>query len=176
MRYNGMGPGNPSQQGPGGMAPPMNPMQKSGMQGMQPPQPMQNQSSGQQGGAYVPPWMQAQEANGAANAQLSQDIMRLEDQLRQATMSGANPMMISGLQAQLQRLQQQQQQSVQRQMLDSRQQAFNQERRAGAPGIGGATNPNSGLYTANSGFDQQLLGLILGGGMGMTGGGPGMNQ
>lgn len=165
-----MGPGNPSQQGSGGMAPPMNPMQKSGVQGM--PQPMPK-PGGNQGFSPGLQSFQGFESNQADRMQGFQDVRRLEDQLRQAVMSGENPMVIAGLQSQLQRLQQQQQQSAQGQMLDSRQQAYDQERRASAPGVGGASNPNVGAYASNSAFDQQLLGLLLGGG-GMGGpGGPG---
>lgn len=178
MRFTGQGPqGFPGQQGPGGMAPPMNPMQKSGMamqqgqpgmSGQGGPQPMSN--PGGLSGGGLPPALQAFQNNNNQAQANADELSRVEQQLIRAQMFGADPYTIAMLQKKYDDLQAQMDARRQAQMARDQKQFNNMTAANSAPGIGrGTPNTYSPGYQAaarNQNLDQQLIAAIIGGGGG----------
>ena len=96
----------------------------------------------------------------AAGSNLQPQIDDIMMQMQQAQFSGANPMVISGLQMQLQQLQRQQQESNARQMAD-----MMRNQPVGSPRIGGGTSVNQ-QGQQNYQADMWLLQQLMGGGGG----------
>lgn len=170
MRFTGQGPqGFPGQQGPGGMAPQMNPMQKQGVQMPQAPQ--MPQPMPKPGGVAGGPSLQNVQAGVDARYGGVGDLGQARQALERARTMGADPMTLLQLENNVAELEARMQGRMMRD-----QQRFN-DMTAGnsAPGVGrGAPNNYSPGYQSaarNQNLEQQLIAAILGGG-----GGPGVNR
>lgn len=160
----------PGMQGPGGTAPPMNPMQKQGPpQGPPQGQPMPQgppQQMGPQGGQVAQDSAQWMQSRSDMTSGLANRLNAARQELQRAQMLGYDPLTMNQLQSQVSALEQ----AAQRQMMQQQQQ-FGREAVRG-PGIGGANQYDDGWQAQqnNNNIQMQMLAQLFGLGGGNRGG------
>jgi hypothetical protein len=156
MNYRGIGPGMFPQQGQGGMAPPMNPMQKQGFQ--MPQAPAGVQPMPKPGGGGQMPGLGSAQTMVDAYTQPMNDMASLRAELQHAQATGTDPLKILDLQRRLAGLE-----GAGATRLGQQQQQFNNQM-VRAPGIGGASPYDQSWQNANrnNSIEMQILAQMLG--------------